>query len=45
MIKLVIDSGADQNQWFEENYDYGFLPLSIIVGDEQYLDREEITLT
>lgn len=45
MIKLVIDSGADQNQWFEENYDYGFLPLSIIVGNDQYLDREEITLT
>lgn len=44
MIKLVIDSGADQNDWFAENYDYGFLPLSIILDNEQYLDKEEITL-
>lgn len=44
MIKLIIDSGADQNTWFAENYDYGFLPLSIILKNEQYLDREEITL-
>lgn len=44
MIKLIIDSGADQNTWFAENYDYGFLPLSIILENEQYLDKEEISL-
>jgi DegV family protein with EDD domain len=44
MIKLIIDSGADQNTWFAKNYDYGFLPLSIILENEQYLDKEEISL-
>ena len=44
MIKLIIDSGADQNAWFSEKYQFGFLPLSIILEGEQYLDKEEITL-
>jgi len=44
MIKVIIDSGADQNQWFTENYDYGFLPLSIILEDEEYLDKKDISL-
>ncbi len=43
MIRVIIDSGADQNEWFNEKYDYGFIPLSIIIDGEVYLDREEIT--
>lgn len=44
MIKVIIDSGADQNQWFTENYDYGFLPLSIILENNEYLDKKDISL-
>src|SRR5690625_629712 len=44
MIKLIIDSGADQNAWFSKKYQFGFLPLSIILEGEQYLDKEEISL-
>lgn len=44
MIKLIIDSGADQNTWFLGKYDFDFLPLSIILDDKQYLDKEEISL-
>lgn len=44
MIQIIIDSGADQNDWLKENYDYDFLPLSIILEGKPYLDREEISL-
>ncbi len=44
MIKLIIDSGADQNEWFRENYDFGFIPLNIILENKEYLDRLEISL-
>lgn len=44
MIRVIIDSGADQNDWFRENYDFDFLPLSVIIDNKAYLDREEITL-
>jgi DegV family protein with EDD domain len=43
MIKVLIDSGMDQNAWLRENYDFGFLPLSIIIDGEAYLDKEEIS--
>lgn len=43
MIKVLIDSGADQNEWLEGNYEYGFIPLSIIMDGESYLDREEMS--
>lgn len=43
MIKVLIDSGADQNEWLEESYEYGFIPLSIIMDGESYLDREEMS--
>lgn len=43
MIKVLIDSGMDQNEWLIENYEYGFLPLSIIIDGEARLDREEIS--
>ncbi len=44
MIKVIVDSGMDQNKWFKDKYDIDFLPLSIIIEDEAYIDREEITL-
>lgn len=43
MIKLIIDSGTDQNKWFQEKYDNGFLPLTIILDGKSYLDKEEIS--
>lgn len=44
MIRIIVDSGTDQNDWLTEKYDYDFLPLSVIIDGESYLDREEITL-
>lgn len=44
MIRVIIDSGVDQNRWFEGNYDFDFLPLSVIIENEAFLDREEISL-
>ncbi|GAA0354757.1 hypothetical protein GCM10008932_04700 [Alkalibacterium iburiense] len=44
MIRILIDSGIDQNDFMRETYDYGFLPLSIILKDKSYLDQEEIQL-
>lgn len=43
MIKVIVDSGTDQNQWFKESYDTGFLPLSIILEDHAYVDKVEIS--
>lgn len=43
MIKVIIDSGGDQSQWLEDHYDVGFLPLGIILNNESYLDKQEIT--
>lgn len=42
MIKLIIDSGTDQNDFYKEKYDYDFIPLSIIHKDQVYIDQEEI---
>lgn len=44
MIKVIIDSGADQNKWLKDNFDYEFLPLSVIIDGESHLDRHEISL-
>lgn len=44
MIKVIVDSGMDQNKWFQEKYAIDFLPLSIIIEGEAYVDREDITL-
>lgn len=44
MIKIILDSGTDQNKWMEDNYDTDFLPLSIILDGQAYLDKSEITL-
>lgn len=43
MIKVLVDSGMDQNAWLKQNYAYGFLPLSIIMDGESYLDKKEIS--
>lgn len=45
MIRILIDSGIDQNDFMRESYDYGFLPLSVILNDKSYLDQEEIQLS
>ncbi|WP_208559030.1 DegV family protein [Marinilactibacillus kalidii] len=44
LIKIIIDSGIDQNTYMKENYDYEFLPLSVIIEEKVYLDQEEISL-
>lgn len=44
MVKIIIDSGADQNNWLRENFDFDFLPLSVIIDGEPLLDRHEISL-
>lgn len=44
MIKVIIDSGADQNNWLRNNFDFDFLPLSVIIDGEAHLDRHEISL-
>lgn len=44
MIRVIVDSGTDQNNWFKEKYNVDFLPLSIIIENEAYLDRHEISL-
>lgn len=43
MIKLIIDSGTDQNEWFQTNYNVGFIPLTIIIDGKPYLDKKEIS--
>jgi len=44
MIRVVIDSGTDRNEWLNKNYDYDFIPLTVILDGEPYLDKEEIKL-
>lgn len=44
MIKVIIDSGIDQNDFMKKEYDYKFLPLSVIINDKDYLDQKEISL-
>lgn len=44
MIKVIVDSGADQNNWLRDNFDFDFLPLSVIIDGEAHLDRREISL-
>ncbi|GEK92195.1 DegV family protein [Alkalibacterium kapii] len=44
MIRIAIDSGIDQNDYMRENYDYDFLPLSVIIDEQDYLDQLEISL-
>ncbi|SFK16195.1 EDD domain protein, DegV family [Marinilactibacillus piezotolerans] len=44
MIKIVIDSGIDQNDFMKKEYEYEFLPLSVIIKDKDYLDQKEISL-
>ena len=44
MIKVIVDSGVDQNKWFKDHYDMDFLPLSIIIDNEAYIDEKDITL-
>ncbi len=42
IVQLIIDSGTDQNQWFKETFDVGFLPLTIVLDGQPYLDKKEI---
>lgn len=44
MIKILIDSGIDQNDYMKETYEYDFLPLSVIIDNKDYLDQVEISL-
>ncbi len=43
IIQLIVDSGMDQNKWFEEKYKVGFLPLTLILDEKAYLDKKEIS--
>ena len=44
MTRLMIDSGCDQNEMMQANYDYEVVPLSITIEKKSYLDGEEIAL-
>lgn len=44
MIKVIVDSGMDQNDWIKNKYDIDFLPLSIIIENEAFIDEQDITL-
>lgn len=44
MIKILIDSGIDQNAFMKKTYDYDFLPLSVIINEKDYLDQVEMSL-
>lgn len=44
MIRIVIDSGTDQNKWMREKYEYGFIPLSVIMDNKDYIDERDVTL-
>jgi len=44
MIRILIDSGIDQNEFMKENYAYDFLPLSVIIDEKDYLDQVELSL-
>lgn len=44
MLKIIIDSGIDQNEHMKETYEYDFLPLSVIIDEQDYLDQVEISL-
>lgn len=44
MIRIVIDSGTDQNEWLREKYAYKFIPLSVIMDEKDYLDEKQVTL-
>ena len=43
MIELIIDSGTDQNEWFQDRFNYGFIPLTIILDGKAYLDKKDIS--
>lgn len=44
MIRILIDSGIDQNDYMKKSYEYDFLPLSVIINEKDYLDQVEISL-
>ncbi|WP_423188844.1 DegV family protein [Alkalibacterium sp. f15] len=44
MIRILIDSGIDQNDFMKETYEYDFLPLSVFIDEQDYLDQVDISL-
>lgn len=44
MIRILIDSGIDQNNYMKKTYDYDLLPLSIVINEKDYLDQVELSL-
>ncbi|EKU92979.1 DegV domain-containing protein SAV1425 [Alloiococcus otitis] len=44
MIRIMLDSGSDQNQALREAYDVEVVPMTIILGQDQYLDDEDFSL-
>jgi len=43
-IKIVCDSLSDVTDDMIEKYDLEFVPLNIIIGDEEYKDRKDISI-
>ncbi len=43
MIKIVTDGSADMPEGWEEKYDIKIIPLSIVMGDETYLQFRDVT--
>ena len=43
-IKIVCDSLSDVTDQQIEKYDIEFIPLNIIIGDNEYKDRQDISI-
>lgn len=42
MIKIMVDSTCDLPDEFIERYDIKILPLRVLLGDKDYLDKKTI---
>ncbi|GAP10548.1 protein containing EDD domain protein, DegV family [Bellilinea caldifistulae] len=43
MIKIVTDGSADMPEGWEEKYDIKIIPLSIVLGEQTYLQYRDVT--
>ena len=42
MIRLIVDSTCDTNDFIKKNFDFDIIPLSITIDGKSYLDDVEI---
>ncbi len=44
MIKIIVDSTCDLPEEYIKRYDISVLPLKVLLGDREYLDKKTITV-